>query len=89
MQVEWVDVFEAPDALAANSVLALLAEAQLPARLIRLNGGLGEAIIGSAPLGAWASIQVEDASVERALELIGGFLGTMGLLEEAVVEDQG
>lgn len=87
MQLEWIEVFTAPDALAANSVLALLAEAGLSPRLIQQSSGLADYIIGSALVVSWGRIEVPADEAEKALELIGGFLGTMGMLEEASGED--
>lgn len=82
MSARWVCVYEAPDVLGTNSVIALLEEAGIPARLVKAGKELPGFIVGEGPLTSAGTIMVPETEVEKALELIGGFLGSLGMLDE-------
>lgn len=83
--MELVAVYEAPDVLLANSVRDLLLQNGIPAIL---QSREVEQIIG-IPVslsGSFGEVLVEPQDAERAEELIAGFLGTLGMLEEVPPE---
>jgi hypothetical protein len=75
-------VYNTNDELLAYSVRDLLLQNGVPA-LLRTYDGLAMAGIAPEVVGGFADVEVEAEDYERALELIGGFLGTLGELKEA------
>jgi len=78
-------VYCAPDEFHAISVRDLLVQSGIPA-LIRHNelpmyGGT------TFLLRDWGEVLVDEAEYERSLEVVGGFIGTLGELVESKEED--
>ena len=80
--VNTVVVFDALTEFDAQTIVDLLRENSIPA-LVRTN------IIAGIDLGfvqgvnpGWGTVSVPEEHVEKALELIAGFRGSLGMLEE-------
>lgn len=75
-----VVVYEAVDELSALSVRDLLLQNSIPA-VIRSEevSAFGGAVGG---FNCWGEVLVNEENIEKALELIGGFEGTLGELAE-------
>jgi hypothetical protein len=76
-----VKVYEAPDELMANSIAALLQKDGIKAIIdsheSRAFPGLAEELDGR-----WGDVLVHTRDENKSLELIGGFLGSLGELGE-------
>lgn len=77
-----VAVYEAVDELSALSMRDLLIQNGVPAA-IKSKGAIFQ-LLGMVDnnFKAWGEILVEEENVEKALELISGFQGTLGELAE-------
>lgn len=74
-----VQLYSTPDELMANSVRDLMLQNGIHA-VYRRTDGLQFTLVTTIQSG---EILVEEADLERAEELLGGFLGTLGELTEA------
>jgi len=86
---ELIQIYEAADELMALSIRDLLLEADLPVMLRPYGSpvmGFAGMLLPGGLLGLWGEVLVYRRDEERALELIGGFLGDLGMLEEAEQE---
>jgi hypothetical protein len=83
-----VTVYDAVDELMANSIRDLLLQNGVPAMVKSGSGIEGYLVILGGAAMFRGEVQVDETDAERALELIGGFLGHLGLLEEAELEPE-
>ena len=84
----YVEVYEAADEALAIAILDLLRQAGIAAVPYPYARGYAGIVFGDRAGFTWGEIVVPIADEEQALELIGGFLGTMGMLEEAELEPE-
>jgi hypothetical protein len=86
--METVVVYNATDELLANSVRDLLLQNGIGAMVRpRHFAAYGVLVPDLNMSGIWGEVLVYDKDMERAEELIAGFLGTLGLLAEAELSD--
>jgi hypothetical protein len=79
----YVKVCDVADEALALALLELLRSAGIAAVPYPYARGYSGLVFGDTVRFGWGEIVVPSADEEKAAELIGGFLGTMGMLEEA------
>lgn len=85
--MDTVVIYEATDELMANSVRDLLLQSGIGA-VLRQRHLPGYGIRDPLKFGVWGEVLVYAQDREKAEELIAGFLGTLGMLEEADLAQQ-
>jgi hypothetical protein len=85
--MDLVAVYKATDELLANSVRDLLLQNGVAA-MVRPASVVGYGFKDVTSIGIWGEVLVYDKDAERAEELIAGFLGTLGYLEEAGLDPE-
>ena len=87
--METVVVYDATDELMANSIRDLLLQSGIGSMIRpRHVPGYGGLMADPLKFGTWGEVLVYDKDLEKAEELIAGFLGTLGMLAEADLEEQ-
>src|SRR5689334_21667344 len=91
MHTEPVSVYASHKEYEAQAVLDMLLQEGLSAypfsRADPSSVGMGNLTMGSGIDVAQFEVFVEPQQEERALELVGGFLGTLAMLEELTLEE--
>ena len=89
-QVETVVVYEAANELLANSVRDLLLEHGIAAAIKPLQDSAYGGALRNLSLRSdvWGEVLIDSANIDKAEELIYGFLGTLGYLAEALDETE-
>lgn len=81
-------IYKAPDELMARSVRDMLTQARIKAMIHRYESHIFGSIFDGTMFRYWGEVKIDEADHERASELIGGFLGTLGELAEANGEEE-